>query len=217
MPDLTIAVFSDVICPWCYLGKRRLESALDRLGLRESTKVTWLPFELNPTMPPEGMARLDYREAKFGLAKSIQLDAQMTALGEAEGVAFAFGRQTRTPSTRRAHKLIAHATRSSRADPVVTALFRAYFEEGRDIGDPAVLGEIAEAAGLERDPALAALDDALLDRQVAELEAEAAASGVSGVPFFIVDGRWAVSGAQAPEQWVEVLRDLAAQPAEPAP
>jgi predicted DsbA family dithiol-disulfide isomerase len=217
MPASSLAVFSDVICPWCYLGKLRLESALDRLGWRETVPVTWLPFELNPDMPAEGVERMAYREAKFGLAKAIQLDAQMTALGEAEGIAFAFGRQARTPSTRRAHKLIAHATRSSRADPVVTALFRAYFEEGRDIGDPVVLGEIAEAAGLERDPALAALDDALLDRQVAELEAEAAASGVSGVPFFIVDGRWAVSGARTAEQWVEVLRDLAAQPAKPAP
>jgi predicted DsbA family dithiol-disulfide isomerase len=210
MPDLTIAVFSDVICPWCYLGKRRLESALDRLGLRESTKVTWLPFELNPTMPPEGMARLDYREAKFGLAKSIQLDAQMTALGEAEGVAFAFGRQTRTPSTRRAHKLIAHATRMGNADPVVEALFRAYFEEARDIGDGRVLADIAADAGLDREAALAAMEDELLDRQVADLEAEAGQSGVSGVPFFIIDGQWAISGAQPAEQWVEALTQLQA-------
>jgi predicted DsbA family dithiol-disulfide isomerase len=210
MPDLTIAVFSDVICPWCYLGKRRLESALDRLGLRESTKVTWLPFELNPTMPPEGMARLDYREAKFGLAKSIQLDAQMTALGEAEGVAFAFGRQTRTPSTRRAHKLIAHATRMGNADPVVEALFRAYFEEARDIGDGRVLADIAAGLGLDREAALAAMEDDLLDRQVADLEAEAGQSGVSGVPFFIIDGQWAISGAQPAEQWVEALTQLQA-------
>jgi predicted DsbA family dithiol-disulfide isomerase len=198
------------ICPWCYLGKRRLESALDRLGLRESTKVTWLPFELNPTMPPEGMARLDYREAKFGLAKSIQLDAQMTALGEAEGVAFAFGRQTRTPSTRRAHKLIAHATRMGNADPVVEALFRAYFEEARDIGDGRVLADIAAGLGLDREAALAAMEDDLLDRQVADLEAEAGQSGVSGVPFFIIDGQWAISGAQPAEQWVEALTQLQA-------
>ena len=211
MPDLTIAVFSDVICPWCYLGKRRLESALDRLGLRETTTITWLPFELNPAMPPEGMARMDYREQKFGLAKAVQLDAQMTALGEAEGVAFAFGRMTRTPSTRRAHKLIAHATRMGNADPVVEALFRAYFEEARDIGDTDVLAEIATAAGLEREAAFAAMEDELLDSQVADLEAEASQSGISGVPFFIIDGKWAISGAQGPEQWVEALNDLRAQ------
>ncbi|KAA2233983.1 DsbA family oxidoreductase [Salinarimonas soli] len=210
MPALAIAVFSDVICPWCYLGKRRLESALDRLGLRETTTVTWLPYELNPAMPPEGMERMAYREAKFGLAKAVQLDAQMTALGEAEGVAFAFGRQTRTPSTRRAHKLIAHATRLGNADPVVEALFHAYFEEARDIGDPAVLREIAAGAGLDRDAAMAAMEDDLLDRQVAELEAEAGESGISGVPFFIIDGQWAVSGAQPPEQWVEALTGLGA-------
>ncbi len=208
---VSIAVFSDVICPWCYLGKRRLEAALDRMGLRATTQVTWLPFELNPGMPPEGMERMAYRERKFGLAKAIQLDAQMTALGEAEGVAFAFGRMARTPSTRRAHKLIAHATRAGDANPLVEALFRAYFEEARDVGDPDVLAGLAAGAGLDPDAARAAMEDALLDRQVAELEAEAAQSGVTGVPFFIIDGQWAVSGAQGPDQWVEALEGLGAR------
>ncbi len=132
---LTISVFSDVICPWCYVGKRRLERALDRLGQRESTTIEWLPFELNPDMPAHGMARALYRARKFGAERAAQLDAQMAELGAQEGIGFAFERMTRTPSTRRAHMLIAAAAQHGRADPVVDALFRAYFEEGRDVGD----------------------------------------------------------------------------------
>jgi len=210
---LEIAVFSDVVCPWCLLGKRRLEAALDQMGLRASTAVRWLPYELNPAMPPEGMPRAAYREAKFGAEKAAELDARMTATGAAEGVAFAFDRMTRTPSTRRAHKLIAHASRNGRADAVVEALFRAYFEEARDVGATDVLADIAGAAGLDRAEALAAMADGVLDAQVADLEAEAARLGISGVPFFIVNGQWAVSGAQPAEQWVEALREIMAQPA----
>ncbi len=143
----TISVFSDVICPWCYVGKRRLERALDQLGLRGSATIEWLPFELNPDMPADGMERALYRARKFGAERSERLDAQMAELGRQEGIGFAFDRMTRTPSTRRAHMLIAAAGRHARADPVVDALFRAYFEEGRDVGDPEVLREIGLAAG----------------------------------------------------------------------
>src|SRR5687767_11561655 len=104
---LTIAVVSDVICPWCYLGKRRMESALGQLGVQ--AEIHWLPYELNPTMPAEGMERSAYRTQKFGEARAAQFDAQLTATGREEGVAFAFDRQPRTPNTRRAHQLIAFA------------------------------------------------------------------------------------------------------------
>ncbi len=203
---LTISVFSDVICPWCYLGKRRLERALDQLGQRESTTIEWLPFELNPTMPADGMERALYRTRKFGPERAAQLDAQMAELGRQEGIDFAFDRMTRTPSTRRAHMLIAAASQHGRADPVVDALFRAYFEEGRDVGDPDTLRGIGVAAGLERD----IVDDALGNEQLRDLveavERQAAEMRVAGVPFFIVNRRWAVSGAQPTEQWLTTLK-----------
>lgn len=212
--SLSISVFSDVICPWCLIGKRRLERALDTLGLADETEIRWLPFELNPDMPEGGMARAEYRAAKFGAARAAQLDEEMAARGREEGIVFAFDRQSRTPNTRKAHRLIAHAGRTGGADRLVEALFRAYFEEGRDIGDAAVLLDIAAATGLDLDGCRAALADEALGAEVVALERRAHEIGVSGVPFFIVDDRWAVSGAQPPEAWIEALRERAsARPA----
>ncbi len=203
--SLTISVFSDVICPWCYVGKRRLERALDQLGQRETTTIAWLPFELNPGMPAGGMARADYRARKFGPERAAELDAQMAELGRQEGIGFAFDRMTRTPSTRRAHVLIAAASQHGRADPVVDALFRTYFEEGRDVGDPDILREIGLGAGLEREIVDDALGNEQLRQLVEAIERQAAEMQVTGVPFFIVDRTWAVSGAQPTEQWVAAL------------
>ena len=202
---LTIAIVSDVICPWCYLGKRRLEQALAALG--QPAEIQWLPYELNPTMPPEGVARASYREQKFGAACAAQLDQQLQAVGESEGVLFAFDRQARTPNTRRAHQLIAFAASEGKSDTVVEALFKAYFEDGRDIGDEEVLGDIAAAAGIDRRTAVLAIRDAGLASYVADLERQAGGLGIQGVPFFIVDQTWAISGAQAPEQWVAAIRE----------
>ena len=214
--SLSIAVFSDVICPWCYLGKRRLESALRQLGL-DGTTIRGLPFELNPAMPPGGMARAEYRAAKFGAARADQLDREMTTRGAEDGVAFAFDRMERTPSTRNAHKLIAHATGEGRGGAVVEALFRAYFEEARDIGAEGVLLDVvvfgAAAPGAARAGAGAPPPDEAIGREVAALERRAAEIGVQGVPFFIVDEAWAVSGAQPAEQWIAALRERVARPA----
>ncbi|MDB5558702.1 MAG: DsbA family oxidoreductase [Enterovirga sp.] len=208
MPKLF--VFSDVICPWCYLGKRRLEQALDTLALSDTVSVQWLPFELNPDMPPEGMPRAEYRARKFGAARATELDAHMEALGQEEGVAFAFDRMERTPSTRRAHMLIAHAGRRGRGEAVVEALFRTYFEEGRDVGDVAVLREIARAGGLDETEAMAALESPELEAEVVALERRAAEIGIGGVPFFVLEDGRAVSGAQSSETWRELLAPMAA-------
>src|SRR3954447_9642483 len=117
--SLTISVFSDVICPWCLIGKRRLERALDQLSIRNSTTVEWLPFELNPNMPPEGMERARYRAQKFGADRAATLDAHLRELGAAEGISFMFDCIQRTPNTRCAHMLIACAGRQGKADPLV--------------------------------------------------------------------------------------------------
>src|SRR3712207_611057 len=167
---MEIAVFSDVVCPWCYIGKRRLERAFDALGLDGQVAVEWLPFELNPDMPSEGMARADYRARKFGAERAAALDANIQAVGAEEGIRFAFDRQARTPNTRAAHMLVAHASGQGRGGAVVDALFRAYFEEGKDIGDEAVLLEVAGEAGLDREAAQAALRDEAVRRMVVSAE-----------------------------------------------
>jgi predicted DsbA family dithiol-disulfide isomerase len=164
-------------------------------------------------MPPEGLDRSVYRARKFGAERSAELDAQMTALGREEGVAFALDRQQRTPNTRRAHRLIAHASTAGKGPQVVEALFRAYFEEARDIGDSRVLADVAQTCGLSRSETEAALEDEEIGRFVLGLERRAAELGINGVPFFIVDEKWAVSGAQPTAAWVQALEQIRAESA----
>jgi predicted DsbA family dithiol-disulfide isomerase len=210
---LSIDVFSDVICPWCFVGKRRLDRALDEAGLAAATAIRWLPFELNPGMPPDGMERSTYRAGKFGPDRADALDRDMTALGRQEGIGFAFDRVRRTPNTRAAHCLIAHAARSGRGAAAVEALFTAYFEEAIDIGEEARLVEIGLGLGLDEAEVRAALGNETLREVVAGHEQHAGRLGISGVPFFIVDSRWSVSGAQPVEVWREVLHRAHGSPA----
>ena len=196
MKELTIEVASDVVCPWCYIGKKRLEKAL--LLVQEiRPKVRWLPFQLNPAMPKEGMPRAEYRKAKFGsLERSRSLDARVIAEGKSEGIDFAFDRIERTPNTSEAHKLIALAQNQG---PVVGALFKAYFEEARDIGDPKVLAEIAAQCGVKGWPEEA--------RDVTELEEDVRSLGISAVPTFIFDRKLGVSGAYPPESLAQAIKE----------
>jgi predicted DsbA family dithiol-disulfide isomerase len=205
-----IEIVSDVVCPWCYIGKRRLEKALALLGGETRTELTWLPFQLNPGMPPEGMQRSEYRRAKFGsVERGRQLDARVAAEGHGEGIAFALERIERTPNTFAAHRLIDLAQERGAGGPVVDALFRAYFEEARDTGNREVLLGIAEAAGLPRSEVEARWNDALQAQRVAELEESMKALGISGVPTFIFDRKFGVSGAQAPDALAAAMREAA--------
>jgi predicted DsbA family dithiol-disulfide isomerase len=201
---VTVEVVSDVICPWCYIGKRRLEKALALLEGGVAAEIRWLPFQLNPDMPPEGVARADYRRAKFGsIERGRELDARVAAEGQREGIAFAFERMQRTPNTVAAHKLIELAQKQGLAGPVVDALFRAYFELGEDIGEDAVLARIATAAAVQGWPAEAD------GSQVAALEESLRGLGISAVPTFIFDRKLGVSGAQPPESLAAALREAA--------
>jgi predicted DsbA family dithiol-disulfide isomerase len=212
---MDIAVFSDVICPWCFIGKRRLERALDQAGLAGQVAIEWLPFELNPDMPPEGMARSEYRARKFGAERAAMLDAQIGEVGSEEGIRFAFDRMARTPNTRRAHMLIARATQQRLGEEVVEALFTAYFERGLDIGDEEALVEIASGAGLDADEIRSAVRDEELRRMVIAAERQAQELGISGVPFFVVDRAFALSGAQPTPAWLEALEQVKSR-SEPA-
>ena len=212
MPDpFPITIYSDVICPWCYVGKRRLEAALASLDAPVPLQFSWRPFELNPDMPAEGVERKVYRSQKFGEARSAQLDAQMTKTGRELGIEFAFDRMQRTPNTRLAHRLIWEADRQERQDQVVERLFRGYFEEGCDIGRPDVLRAVAEEAGLDADRVEQALTGSESLEAVTALEQRGYAMGIQGVPFFIVAAKYAVSGAQPPEFWSEALPKIAAE------
>ena len=203
---LTIDVVSDVVCPWCYVGEKRLGLAL--ADEQEPVEIRWRPFQLDPTIPQGGLDRAEYMERKFGKGGRLkEVHDRLTALGAEVGIPFAFDRIRRAPNTLDAHRLIRWAASTGRQAEAVDRLFRAYFTEGLDVGDPAVLVPIARECGLdpERVATLLGGDD---DSDAVKAEiAQAQALGVSGVPFFIFAGRLAVSGAQD----VEVLRGAMAQ------
>jgi predicted DsbA family dithiol-disulfide isomerase len=213
---LPVTIYSDVICPWCYVGKRRFEAALDGPDMPGGIQIAWRPFELNPDMPPEGMDRIAYRAAKFGEEKARQLDAQMAATGREVGIAFAFDQMQRTPNTRLAHRLIWQAGRDGRGaqNAIVNRLFEGYFEEGRDIGRKEELVALAREAGLDGAAAGAALDAEHTLEAVLDLEDAGIRMGVRGVPFFILIDKYAVSGAQPPEVWRDALPKIAAEAAQ---
>jgi predicted DsbA family dithiol-disulfide isomerase len=203
--SLAVDVISDVICPWCYIGKRRLEKAVAALG--RPVKVRWLPFQLNPTMQKEGVSRREYRTRKFGSwERSQELDAKVVAVGKEEGIRFAFDRIERTPNTLDAHRLVGLAEGQGVQDAVVEALFRAYFTEGRDISNRQTLLDVVAGAGFDRHGA-----EAMLNRNdgleaIKEADALARRFGVDGVPFFIVNGTITLSGAQQPDAFLDVFR-----------
>jgi len=201
---LRIEVASDVICPWCYIGKRRLEKALALLDGEVELQIEWLPFQLNPAMPAEGVARAEYRRAKFGSPeRAKELDARVAREGAGEGIQFAFDRMERTPNTTRAHRLIDLAQRQEKADRVVDALFRAYFEEARDIGDEAVLAALAAECEIVDWP------QAADPERVAGLEEQVREWGISGVPTFVFDRRSGISGAHPPQELAAAIRAAA--------
>jgi predicted DsbA family dithiol-disulfide isomerase len=210
---LSIDVISDVICPWCYIGKRRLEKAVAALAGAHEVRVRWLPFQLNPTMPKEGVSRREYRTRKFGSwERSLELDSRVVAVGEAEGIPFAFDRIERTPNTLDAHRLVWLADREGVQDAVVEALFQAYFTQGRDISKSQTLLDVAAEAGLDRHKAEGVLNGEEGREAVQEADEQARRYRVDGVPFFIVNDKVALAGAQQPEVFLEAFtQSLAAK------
>ena len=199
----TIDVISDVVCPWCYIGRRRLGTALARFGAEAPgvrPLVSWHPFQLNPDLPREGIDRQLYLAKKFGGSRSAaEIYARVLAAGKSVGIDFAFEKITRQPNTLDAHRLISWAQAQGSAEEVVERLFRAYFLEGRFIGDRGVLAEVAGEAGLSAQAAQAHLASAAGAATIAEMDARVRELGVTGVPFFIFGGKLAVSGAHEPD------------------
>lgn len=212
---IPVTIYSDVICPWCYVGKRRFEKALAAVEMPVGLDITWRPFELNPDMPAEGMDRAQYRARKFGPEKSQQLDVTMAETGREVGISFAFDKMKRTPNTRLAHRLIWAAERDGLAtqNAIVDRLFKGYFEQGLEIGRAEVLADIAGEAGMNAAAVRRVLDDEASLEAVLDHEDRGISMGIRGVPFFILLNKYAISGAQPPELWQDALPRIAVEAA----
>ena len=204
---MQIEIYSDVVCPWCFVGKRRLERALETAGYAQQAHIAWRPFQLNPTMPKNGMDRRVYLDAKFGGAEARRaMEERVAKAGETDGLVFAFDRIERTPNTFDAHRLIWFAGQQGCQDEVAEALFRSYFTNGREIGSLNSLAEIASDCGLGREEVERFLAS---DRAVQEVQTEEATGhrlGIRGVPYFILNGSTSTSGAQPPDIFLSAFQ-----------
>jgi len=200
-------VYSDVICPWCFIGKQHMQRALRTLGDEGLTfAVTWRPYQLNPDMPAGGVVRDDYRRAKFGsLERSRELDAQVVSAARAAGIEIRHDRMRRTPNTVDAHRLIRLADATGQQDAVVDRLFQDYFVDGRDMGDRAVLLGAAEVAGLDRLAVEASLASGFGRAEVLAEDAAVRRAGVQGVPTFALNDHVLFSGAIPADTFAEAL------------
>jgi predicted DsbA family dithiol-disulfide isomerase len=207
--SLAIDIISDVVCPWCYIGKRRLEAALELYRERSpgaaEPKITWHPFQLNPDMPATGIDRDAYVKSKFGADRAGQIYGRITSIGKEVGIPFDFTKVTRQPNTLAAHSLIALAIDAGKQDAVVEALFRAFFVEGKDLTSADALAEIALGTGLDAGDVKAFLASENARAHIRAEDKEARKIGVEGVPFFVFNKRIAVSGAQEPAVLLEAM------------
>ena len=207
--SLTVDVVSDIVCPWCFIGKRKLEVALAELDNSEPSlgvKVRWHPFQLNPDLPSEGMSRASYVEQKFGgSTRAIEVYARVTSAGETVGIPFRFDRIERQPNTFDGHRLIAWAQQQGDATALVERLFGAFFLEGRRIGDRDELARLAAECGWSEQDTRTMLESDAMREEVENESREALDVGIQGVPFFIFNGRIAVSGAQDPVTLLEAM------------
>ncbi len=202
---MQIDIVSDTVCPWCFIGKRRIERAM---AMRPDVKfeVFWRPYRLDPNVPREGVDRRAYLKAKFGDSpRSSAMGDAIRSEGAGEGIPFAFDKIAKTPNTLDSHRLVRWAAGAGVQDAVVERLFKAYFIDGRDVGDPSVLSAIAEESGMD-----GALVTNLLagdaDLEPVEREAGMASEmGISGVPTFIFDSKLMISGAREPELLVRII------------
>ena len=204
-----VEIYSDMVCPWCFIGKRRWEKAIETAGYANHVQVTWRPFQLNPTMPKSGMDRRTYLEAKFGGAEGRrEIEERLAKAGVADGIMFAFDRIARTPNTFEAHRLMWFSQQHKKQDDLAEGLFHAYFSEGRDIGDGQTLVDIAAEIGLDRDATRQFLASDQGVEVVREEEATGHGLGIQGVPYFVLNGTYAISGAQSPDIFVSALQKV---------
>ncbi len=208
-PKIKVDIVSDVVCPWCYIGKRRVEKAMDSLADKYDFEVSYFPFELNPQMPVEGVDQKQYLSAKFGGEDRYnQITANTTATAAHEGLNFDFSKQKVSPNTRDAHRVIQFAKQAGKQPEVKEALMKAYFEQGVDLSKRENLVSVAVNAGLSK-PAVESLlstNEGLAE--IEQTEHELQKLGISGVPFYTINNKYGVSGAQASETFIKVFEDM---------
>jgi predicted DsbA family dithiol-disulfide isomerase len=211
-PTIRIGVVSDVVCPWCYIGKRRLEKAMQKLSDRFDFEVEYLPFELNPQMPASGLDQKAYLKNKFGGEERYdQITRHVTAIAAQEGLTFNFQIQKTSPNTRNAHRLVQLAKEYQKHLEITEALFKAYFTEGVDLSKTENLIAIAIQAGLDKEKAELLLQG---DTGIAEIEMterQLQQSGVTGVPFYIVNNKYGISGAQPSESFIKAFEEITSE------
>jgi predicted DsbA family dithiol-disulfide isomerase len=210
---MKVEIWSDVVCPWCYIGKRRFEAAVEAFD--GDVEVVWRSFELDPgapKVPPYPLDEMLARKYGMDVSRARQMMAQVTDAARAEGLDFDFD-SAQSGNTFDAHRLIHFAKEHDRGEAMKERLLRAYFVEGKAIHDHEVLAHLAAEVGLDRDAARAALEDGSFGGEVRQDEAQAMEIGVRGVPFFVVEGRYGVSGAQTPDVFLEVLQKAASESA----
>ena len=208
-PTIRIDIVSDVVCPWCYIGKRRLEKAVSQLSDRYNFELEYHPFELNPDMPAQGVNQQEYLSNKFGGPDRYeQITGHTTCVAASEGLDFHFEKQQTSPNTRNAHRLISLAREEDKQLPMVELLFKAYFTDGVDLSKNENLVDLAVEVGLDRRKVekLLAGDEGLPEVVLAEKEMQKL--GVTGVPFYIVNQTYGVSGAQTPDIFVKLIEEI---------
>ncbi|HMJ68825.1 MAG TPA: DsbA family oxidoreductase [Cyclobacteriaceae bacterium] len=203
---IKIDVVSDVVCPWCYIGKRRLEKALSQLPENYEAEVNFLPFELNPDSPKTGRDHKTYLADKFGgIERYEQLTDHVTSVAAEEGLAFDYSKQSVIPNTFDSHRLIQYAKDHGKQAAVKEALMRAYFTEGVDLSKSENLLDVAEKTGLDRAQTATFLSSEEGVQEVRTMEAINYQRGISGVPFYIINNKYGVSGAQPSEVFLQIL------------
>lgn len=202
---MRIDIFSDTVCPWCYIGKHHLDSALQQLQIGDA-ELHWRAFQLNPDLPPAGRDRREYLQAKFGDPEAIRaMHVRIESAGRDAGIEFEFERISRSPNTFNSHRLLHLAESQQRANSMAESLFHAYFVEGRDIGDAATLAELADGAGVTGDIRAWIEGDGERSAVLDDLR-NAHAIGINGVPFFIIENRYTLSGAQPVTVFLQALQ-----------
>jgi predicted DsbA family dithiol-disulfide isomerase len=208
---LRIDIYSDLICPWCYIGRHRLQAALDTLDETVKPEIRWLPFQLNPDMPKTGLDRRAYRSAKFGnWERSQEMDRHVVETGKSLGLEFNYDRVFVTPNTLAGHRLLWWAGERGGQDALADKLFHAYFSQGRDIGNLKLLAEVAGEAGLPVAEARRFLESDSGCEEVLKEETEARRQGLNAVPFFVLNETLTFSGAQLPQVFAAAFRELLA-------
>jgi predicted DsbA family dithiol-disulfide isomerase len=209
-PVIKIAVVSDVVCPWCYIGKRRLEKAMEAVKNEFEFEVAYYPFELNPHTSVEGVSNKEYLLNKFGSESEYErLTSNVSRVANEEGLSFNYDKQTIYPNTRNAHRLILFAKDSGKEIELVEALFKAYFTDGIDLSKNENLVEIATSLGMNEVDTTLFLSGSAGTEQVVMAETELQRMGITGVPFYIINDKYGVSGAQPSSSFIQAFRNIA--------